>query len=303
MFEAVIFDFDGVILNSEPIHYEACYKALETFGLTLSNEEYSDLYLGISDVEKFPKLLRSKGIEFSQEEIDQLIEQKIKHYTHVLHQREKLPIIVGVIQYIHEVFQKVGSIAICSGSSRREVMTALTKLKQDGELLLDFNTIVTSEDVEEGKPSPEGYLLTAKRLGVSPDKCLVIEDSPHGVEAAKKAGMYVVAILTTHDRHKLKKADAIIDNFTHFGLRKFMNKEQIFDIIKKNTLYVIPALSIKEITLGQQLKELGANSMDRMDIIIASMEDVGVKIPLLELARTNNINELVELFMQHCQHE
>nr|WP_269570401.1 HAD family hydrolase [Legionella tunisiensis] len=76
-----------------------------------------------------------------------------------------------------------------------------------------FNTIVTADHVRYGKPSPEGYLLTAKKLGFSPNQCLVIEDSPHGIIAAKEAGMLVIALLTSYQEAELLQADYIARDF------------------------------------------------------------------------------------------
>lgn len=214
MFEAIIFDFDGVILDSEPIHYEACCSVFNHIGLTLTYDEYTEKYIGLSDKEMFPQLLMDKGYNFSLDEINSFINKKIETYADIINSRDQLPIISGVDQYICDVIQGTKKMAICSGSTKKEVVTVLKKLKQ-GKLQSYFNTIVTAEDVKFGKPSPEGYLLTAKQLGVPTNKCLVIEDSPYGVEAAKAAGMYVIAILTTHERRQLQRADKIADDFTN----------------------------------------------------------------------------------------
>lgn len=212
MFEAVIFDFDGVILDSEPIHYEACCSVLGSLGIELSYTEFMAHYLGLADKEMFPKLLQDKGFNFSTDEIKQLTQQKEKAYTYIIGSREYLPLIADFEQFIFKIAATVKNIAICSGSSRNEIAAVLAKVRQ-GKLQAYFNTIVTAEDVRVGKPSPEGYLLTAKRLQVSPARCLVIEDSLHGVKAAKAAGMQVIALLTTYDRQEFLIADRVIRGF------------------------------------------------------------------------------------------
>lgn len=190
--QAVIFDFDGVIIDSEPLHYEACLNVLKETGVNLSYKEYVKKYLGLSDKEMFPQLLMDRGRQFAANEITSLINKKIEHYINIINIHPNLPFTKNITQYIEKLIQEKKKIAICSGSTKKEILAVLTKLN-GGSFLPYFNTIVTSEDVEHGKPSPEGYLLTAKRLGVSPDKCLVIEDSSHGIEAATKAGMCVIA--------------------------------------------------------------------------------------------------------------
>lgn len=212
MFEAVIFDFDGVILDSEPIHYDACCSVLGVLGIELSYPEFMAHYLGLADKDMFPKLLHDKGFNFSADEIKQLIQQKEKAYTHTIGSREYLPLIADFEQFIFKIAAKVKKIAICSGSSRNEIDAVLSKVRQ-GKLQAYFNTIVTAEDVGVGKPSPEGYLLTAKRLQVLPSRCLVIEDTLHGVKAAKAAGMQVIGLLTTYERQEFLIADRVVSGF------------------------------------------------------------------------------------------
>lgn len=212
MFDAVIFDFDGVILDSEPIHYEACCHVFNSIGLTLSYHEFKEKYIGLSDKEMFPLLLVNHGFHFTPAEINAFINNKIEQYTQIIKHHHNLPMISDVDKYIQKIVQDGKKIAICSGSMRIEVTTVLAKLKQ-GTLQPFFNTIITSDDVQLGKPSPEGYLLTAERLNVAPDKCLVIEDAPHGIAAAKSAGMFVIALSTTQEKHQLHKADRTVDSF------------------------------------------------------------------------------------------
>ncbi len=210
-FDAFIFDFDGVILDSEPIHYEACCHALKRIGLFLPYQEYQNEYIGLSDKEMFPRLLHHKGFKLSLNDIHHLIIEKVDHYNHLIDSYEYLPIVSNVDIVIEAIAKKGKKIAICSGSTKREISNTLNRLKQ-GSLQPYFNIIVTSEDVLQGKPSPEGYLLTAKRLDVLPHQCLVIEDTPTGIKAGKDAGMTVVAVQTTYDRNQLHEADHIVDH-------------------------------------------------------------------------------------------
>lgn len=213
MFQAVIFDFDGVILDSEPLHYKACIPVFKSLGLELNYDEYVEKYLGLSDKEMFPKFFSERGCSYSPDKIKVLISEKTARYQEIIEQCDDLPMIDSVDQYIVHVSKKISKIAICSGSTRKEIMAVLAKLKQGG-LQPYFNTIVTSEDVQRGKPSPEGYLLTAERLNVPPEQCLVIEDTPHGIDAAKDAGMYVIGLLTSYTKSQLQHADKIITHFS-----------------------------------------------------------------------------------------
>ncbi|KTD42179.1 HAD family hydrolase [Legionella parisiensis] len=206
MYDAIIFDFDGVILDSEPLHYEACCHVLKSLGITISYSEYMKKYLGFSDKDMFPRLLSNVGVHCSDKEIKQLIQQKAMAYINIIHNRDPIPLIVDFEQFIFKISLKINKIGICSGSSLAEITAVLSKVRQ-GKLHAYFDTIVTSEDVQTGKPSPEGYLLAAKRLKVVPGRCLVIEDTLHGVKAAKAAGMQVIGLMTSYDRHQFLIAD------------------------------------------------------------------------------------------------
>ena len=214
MYQAIILDFDGVILHSEPIHYQAYNRLLSQCNITLSENEYFSDYAGLSDKELFPKLFENKNYPLQQAHIDELITQKVAIYKQLIQDMTTLPLIHGLAEYLHQA--EHNKTAICSGAARSEVMVVLDKLYQQ-KIVPTFDRVVTAEDVEYGKPSPEGYLLTAELLGVQPDQCLVVEDSPHGIMAAKKAGMFVVALTTTFDQFLLQQADAIFADFVQLS--------------------------------------------------------------------------------------
>ena len=99
-FNAVIFDFDGVILDSEPIHYEACCYLLRNLGIELDYDEYKEKYLGLSDKNMFPQLFANKGVNISLGEIDEVIHEKVDLYTSMVKNKNTLPITTGIDQYI-----------------------------------------------------------------------------------------------------------------------------------------------------------------------------------------------------------
>lgn len=212
MIEAVIFDFDGVIIDSEPLHFQAFNHVINPLGLHVSFEEYLAHYSGLSENEVFPKLFSKKKISFSDSKTKQLIAQKIAAYIKIIEETDQLPFIPGIQDYLLKAKNDFQNIAICSGAMRSEVMPVLTKLNSENDDRL-FDVIITFDDVKRGKPSPEGYLLAAKQLAVKPTHCLVFEDTPFGIAAAKKAGMTVVALTTTHNENELQNADQIVSNF------------------------------------------------------------------------------------------
>ncbi|MBN2689195.1 MAG: HAD family phosphatase [Gammaproteobacteria bacterium] len=212
MFKALIFDFDGVIVDSEQAHYEACRRVFSEIGLHLSRREYQQKYIGLSDKEMFPKVLEDKGRAVTDETIYGMIIQKINAYRSIITDANQVPVVTGLYAFIDDLVRQQKRIGICSGSSKREVMVTLDKLYQD-HLQSCFETIVTANDVSFTKPHPEGYLLAADNLMVDPSYCMVIEDSPVGIEAAKGAGMYVVGLTTTYNAYALKNADLVVSDF------------------------------------------------------------------------------------------
>ncbi|HCU5991832.1 TPA: HAD family hydrolase [Legionella pneumophila] len=212
MIDTIIFDFDGVILNSEPMHFEAIVQVLNQSGMSLDYEEYMTHYLGLSDISIFPKILNDKGFTCSSTEILKFIERKITIYNELIENSEQLPMIPDLDWFLVRAAKKYRKIGICSGSNRHSIIKILEKIHY-GRLARYFTTIVSSEDVSLGKPSPEGYLLAASRLQSNPENCLVIEDSEHGVAAAKAGGMLVVGLLTTLSRDQLANADMIVHDF------------------------------------------------------------------------------------------
>jgi len=212
-FKAIVFDFDGVILDSEHLHYKAYCPVFDKIGLAITYEEYAaENYIGLSGKQIFSQLLFNKGYRFSTKKINDLFNMKIECYCDIVQHTYSLLLIKDIRQYCAQILKDGNKLAICTGMAKQEINFVLAKLNSH-RLLPSFHTIVSADDVRNAKPSPEGYLLAAERLQVSPKECLVIEDSPHGVEAAKRAGMYTAAILTTHEKHQLTKADKIISSF------------------------------------------------------------------------------------------
>nr|WP_115343516.1 HAD family phosphatase [Legionella moravica] len=224
----IIFDFDGVILNSEPMHFKALAHVLNQIGIRLDYEEYRTHYLGLSDSTVFPKILNDKGLDCSKSQIDEWIELKVFAYNELIEQSEQLPMIPELDWFLDRVAQRYEKIGICSGSNRHSILKILEKIHY-GRLASYFNTIVSCEDVILGKPSPEGYLLAAHRLQAKPENCLVIEDSEHGVAAAKASGMLVAGLLTTLSRNQLANADMIVENFKELALLLKDGERPIFN--------------------------------------------------------------------------
>lgn len=203
-YKAALFDMDGVILDSEPLHVAAFQTTLQGFGYTLDLDGYEAHFAGRTDEEGFRQYFA-----FINEEVDisTVMNEKAKQYM-ALASDQLLPY-PGITQIINELSLSV-PLALVTGSLRAEVDIALKACGLEDV----FSSIVTAEDVTKGKPAPEGYLKAATELGVAAHDCVVVEDSPKGVAAAIAAGIDCIAITTTHSRDDLKAATKVVDTLS-----------------------------------------------------------------------------------------
>lgn len=208
----LIFDFDGVIINSEPFHLQAKQIVLANLKIQLDEKEYYQRFVGLPDKLIFRLILEEHQINHSDEKIQHLIAEKVNIYQRLIEADHTLPITTGLESFFSFAQQHFKKMAICTGSKFSEANAALLQLKQKN-LFTNLAVLVTVDDVTNSKPDPEGYLLTAKKLGAPTKDCLVIEDTPHGIAAAKSAGMHVIALTTTFPRNKLQQADLVTQDF------------------------------------------------------------------------------------------
>lgn len=210
MLRAVIFDFDGTIVDTEGMHYETTRKVLEEEGLSLTREMFYARYLGYDDLDCFRAVFEDKNLPLEEDRIQDLAHRKAKYYQeHLEHQMILFP---GVVDFITKAAEKYIT-AITSGALRKEIELVLETAKIHDK----FKIIVSAEDVEHSKPHPQGFLRTLKRINqeardssplIRPAECLVIEDSLAGVKAAKNAQMKCLAVLNTYPEEELKSAGA-----------------------------------------------------------------------------------------------
>ncbi len=208
MLQAIIFDFDGVIVDSEPLHFQATQSVFAPLGGKIDYTMYLQECIGQPDLENFKRLCNKFQLSTSDEYVQDLVRAKINHYRSLLPDQARP--CQGAINLIKQAAQHY-PLAICSGSYKNEINQLLGLL--DSENLSEyFKHLVTIEDVQAGKPDPAGYRLAATSLNVLPQFCLAIEDSPAGIVAAKAAGMSVLAVTTSYSREKLSLADHCIDS-------------------------------------------------------------------------------------------
>ncbi len=205
---AIIFDFDGVIADSEPLHLAAFQQALEPEGIVLTTEAYYADYLGYDDYDAIVAALREAGRPPTEESVQALMAAKAEHFLALV--REGVRILPGVPAFIRHAATRV-PLAVASGALRREIELILAY----AGLRKAFDAIVSAEDVSEGKPAPESFLLALERLrervpNLAPGDCLVIEDSRAGVEAARRAGMRCLAVTNSYPASELGAADVVV---------------------------------------------------------------------------------------------
>ncbi len=210
--KAIIFDFNGVIVDDEPLHLELLRRVLEEEGLSLSDEDYHEKYLGYDDRGAFAAALTDQeraAQAANQTYIESLIERKARYYLDAIN--ERMLFFPGVIELARRLAAEF-PLAIASGALRHEIELVLTR----GELRDCFRVIVASEDVSACKPDPEGYVKALARLNesmpgsIQPAQCLVIEDSVAGLEAARRAGMRCLAVTNSYTAAELTTADAVV---------------------------------------------------------------------------------------------
>ncbi len=201
MIKAFIFDFDGVLFDSSRLHFEATQAVLAEMGIDLPLACYREQYFGMHDVAMLQQILPPHLAR--PDTIRALIQRKTELYLNKIHHEISLPAVAGAGDFLKAISAHTEALAVFSNGNRVEVSQTLAKL-DGGKILPYFQHITTIEDVSQGKPHPEGYLQSAKKLGISPEDCLVIEDSLQGIRAAKAAQMHVIGLATTHHLDRLK---------------------------------------------------------------------------------------------------
>ena len=202
-FSAIIFDMDGVIVDSEPLHRKAFEDLFEELGRKHDHGIVFHEYYGRSD----GVLLRDFiGKHQLPHELEDLEGRKMKYFLGYL--RERCPVFEELHVLVPELAQRY-QLAVATSSSHH----AADVVMEISGLGPHFTVIVAREDVRNPKPDPEVYFTAAKKLGVPPSTCCVIEDSTHGVEAAKAAGMTVIGLTTSLTPAQLHRADHIARNY------------------------------------------------------------------------------------------
>lgn len=205
MIKAVIFDMDGVIIDSQMNHYHVFSEYCNELGVRVDFDYYSNL-IGMSDADIFGIIKNDFNVKHH---IKHLIDEYQDRYIDFLQMTHIEPI-GGVSNVIIELYNRGISLALASSSTLRSINAVLGSFN----LNQYFRVIVSGEQIDNAKPAPDIFLNTSDLLGVKNESCIVIEDSCNGVMAAKRAGMYCIAYFNPNSGSQdLSKADKIIDRF------------------------------------------------------------------------------------------
>ena len=224
MLRAVIFDFDGVITDSEVLHFRTFNEILGQYDFGITMSDYYKNYLGLSDFDLFGLLINEGLIKADASEINNMVMRKNELFEEMAKTEGK--IIEGVRDFLGLLKDNNIPLAICSGA----LLVEIEMILEDAGLRSRFETVVSAEQVRKGKPDTDGFLLALKRLNktrkdaIAPEQCIVIEDSHWGLEAAKSAGMHTLAVTNSYDAEQLSVAEKTID---HLGKLKMNDLQEL----------------------------------------------------------------------------
>lgn len=227
--KAIVFDFDGVIVDSEPLHYRAFLQVVERYDIYFDYDQYLQKYVGFDDRDCFRALAThwpASGLP-DVNDVDAmaaLCEQKTRVFGAIV--AKGCQPIPGVLELIRHVKTQL-PMAIASGANQADIAAVLAQLG----LAENFNPIVTADDVEKSKPDPTTYRLAVEGLAqrlptskrVTANDCLAIEDTPAGIESAQRAGLKTMGVTTTHQPEALKNADRVITSFENLNVQQLQD--------------------------------------------------------------------------------
>jgi beta-phosphoglucomutase family hydrolase len=218
MLKAVIFDFDGVITDSEVLHLRAFNRSLTRYGIELTTKDYYQNYLGFSDFDCYKMLISQGLLKIDEQQIGDIIKEKSQIFEELTKTEGRT--IEGVHEFLKMLEQNNIPMAICSGSLLVEIELML----DEARLRHFFTAIVSAEQVKKGKPHPEGFLLALRKLNdhcqppVAANECIVIEDSHWGLQAAEEAGMHTIAVTISYDAEQLSQAEKVVARLNELSM-------------------------------------------------------------------------------------
>ncbi|MBU5613067.1 HAD family hydrolase [Geomonas azotofigens] len=217
MLKAVIFDFDGIIVDTEPLHYKAFQELLVPLGLGYSWEEYLDLYIGFDDRDAFREAFRVHGRALADQELKELITGKAEAFLRIV--SGGVAPYTGVVELIRAISGNL-PLALCSGALKSDIEPILAQLG----LTDAFDVKVTADEVAASKPDPESYRLAVQRLQerfpgkVEASGTIAVEDTPAGIASATGAGLKVLAVTNSYPEERLTGACRVVNSLSGVDL-------------------------------------------------------------------------------------
>ena len=212
MLNAVVFDFDGIIVDSEPMHFRAFQNVLEPLGKGFPWEEYCETYIGFDDRDAFREAFKAKGEKICARDLKRMMAEKAEFFQQLVREGKAAPL-PGAVELIESIPRKL-PLALCSGALKEDILPILSNLGIEEA----FSEVVTAEDTQKSKPDPAPYKLAIKKLGLDdPATAVAIEDTPVGIISAKGAGLKVLAVTNSYDREYLLEADAVTDSLENIS--------------------------------------------------------------------------------------
>lgn len=219
--EAVVFDCDGILVDTEPLHYRAFQRVLEPLGLGHDFEHYLKVYIGFDDRDAFLEAFREGGRPLDDATLGELMDRKERALREIV-AAGGLVSFPGVVELVRRLKAAGVPLAVASGALRREVLEFTDALGLRGA----FDVIVAADDVARSKPDPESYLKAVQRLqgvvggSVRPARCVAVEDTPAGIQAARGAALKVIAVTNSFPAEKLTDADLIVGSLEGLSLER-----------------------------------------------------------------------------------
>lgn len=234
---SIIFDCDGVLVDSEPLHFAAFRKALAADGAVMTEELYNEQYLALDDRGAFSKFYQAQGRPLSPEELKDFLEKKADIFQQLVETEGILPY-PAVPEFVMAVSQRY-PLAIASGARRHELEMVL----EMAGIRPYFEAIISADDVEKGKPDPESFLKAVQSLNdsgkrttpIKPAECAVIEDSIQGIDSAHAAGMKCIAVATSYPAFELSHADLVVPSLAALRI------SQVEDLFVPPTPLAVPS--------------------------------------------------------------
>lgn len=212
MIKAVIFDMDGVLVNTEPLHFSVSQKQFTDLKIEITPELYST-FTGNSNRNIYQKIINQFNLD---ESLDSLLYTKNKLFVEAFHQHKNLRLMPGVLDLIKDLYQNGMQLLVASSSEMHIIDLVFERFS----LNKYFSHKISGEDFPESKPNPEIFLKAIKLSKMNAENCIVIEDSTNGIKAAKAAGLYCIAYKGDAEGQDQSQADEIVYDFADLNFKR-----------------------------------------------------------------------------------